>query len=198
MMHTSLAGADVPLPGGDVAANHLPSVSPIHLSSRVIHRLQGFSVTGLTSYRGRIVYSQSIDAVFRAYRMSSGHERHGFACATPLGPLTITVFFAAPTLNRSLMAGSPPPTEPCQTDSWSFSSTSWVTTCHRADPETGPLDLTQLAAISSTPCGGGQLVAALAQSQFGKVRSLPAQWVKNASSQGVHFRPKPSTRSTCF
>jgi hypothetical protein len=29
MMHTSLAGAGVPLPGGDVAANHFPSVVPI-------------------------------------------------------------------------------------------------------------------------------------------------------------------------
>lgn len=85
--------------------------------------------------------------------MSSGHERHGFACATPLGPLTKTVFFAAPTLNRSLVVGSPPPADLCQTDSWSFSSTSWVTMCRRADPETGPLDLTRFAVISSSYSG---------------------------------------------
>ena len=78
---------------------------------------------------------------------------------TPLGPLTETTFFAAPTLNRSLLAGSPPPVNLCQTEQWSFSSTSWVTTCHRADPETGPLGLTRLAVISSFPFGSAQLAA---------------------------------------
>jgi hypothetical protein len=73
------------------------------------------------------------------------------AFTTPLGPLTQTAFFAAPTLNRSLVAGSPPPAGLGQTDSRSFSSTSWVTMCHQVDPETGPLGLTRLAAISSLP-----------------------------------------------
>jgi len=91
---------------------------------------------------------------FRAYRRHSGHARHGFASTTPIGPLTQTAFFAAPTLNRSLVVGSPPPACLGQTDSRSFSSTSWVTMCHRADPETGPLGLTRLAAISSSPDHG--------------------------------------------
>jgi hypothetical protein len=109
----------------------------------------GFVVTGLTSNRGRIVCSQSIDALLRAYRRHSGHDRHGLASTTPLGPLTQRAFFAAPTLNRSLVVGSPPPARLSQTDAWSFSSTSWVTMCHRVDPETGPFSLTRLAVISS-------------------------------------------------
>jgi hypothetical protein len=78
-----------------------------------------------------------------------GLERHGLACTTPLGPLAEKAFFAAPTLNRSLLVGSPPPACLRQTDAWSFSSTSWVTMCRQVDPETGPPGLTRLAVISS-------------------------------------------------
>jgi hypothetical protein len=152
-MHTSLAGAGVLPPGKDVAANHLPSHFPIHPGANEIRasRLFGYG-SYLKSRENRLL---AVDR--RGFsRLSEllGHKRHGFACTTPLGPLTKTAFFAAPTLNRSLVVGSPPPACLSQMDSRSFSSTSWVTMCHRDGSETEPLGLTRLATISSPPMHG--------------------------------------------
>jgi len=127
---------------------------------------------------------------------TSGHERRGFACTTPYGPQTETAFFAAPTLNRSLVAGSPPPAYLSLTESRSFSSTSWVTMCHRVDPETGPFGLTRLAAISLAFEKARQLAASLAQSQNERVRPLSAQWVKSASIRGSCLTGRSQYAST--
>jgi hypothetical protein len=185
-VHISLAGADVPSPGKDVAANHLLSSSP-HGSGKNKSMPQAAQLRVLPQIAGES-FARSRSTWFFT-PIGRIKDTSGTASrTTPLGPLTKTTFFAAPTLNRSLLAGSPPPVNFCQTESWSFSSTSWVTTCHRDDPEIGPPGLTRLAVISSSHFRSAQLDAALAQSQCRKVRSLLAQWVKYASLPRSPFR----------